>query len=110
VPFHRPGPDGKRPSTKEEAPLFIGRIIGEVVSTVHHRDLDGKKLLVVERLTSAGDPAGDSVLAVDSVDAGVGDTVLVVDEGGSAALVTGLDNPPIRTVIVGVVDEIDIEA
>ena len=89
--------------------MFIARVIGEVVSTIEHHTLRDKKLLVVERLTEKGEPTGNSQLAVDSVDAGEGDTVLVLDEGGSAGLVTKLDNPPIRTVIVGVIDSIDIE-
>ncbi|HYW68691.1 MAG TPA: EutN/CcmL family microcompartment protein [bacterium] len=89
--------------------MFIARVIGEVVSTIKHDALHGRKLLVIEKLTEGGDPTGDSQLAVDSVDAGEGDTVLVLDEGGSAGLVTELDNPPIRTVIVGVIDSVDIE-
>jgi len=89
--------------------MFIARVIGEVVSTIKHDALKGMKLLVVEKLTEDGNPTGDSQLAVDSVDAGEGDTVLVLDEGGSAGLVTKLDNPPIRTVIVGVIDTVDIE-
>ncbi len=89
--------------------MFIGRVIGEVVSTVHHDAMNGRKLLIVERLDPDGTSLDETILAVDSVQAGRGDTVLVVDEGGSAALVTGLDNPPIRTVIVGVIDSIDVE-
>jgi len=89
--------------------VFIGRVIGEVVSTVKHPSLHGRKLLVVERLSENGEPLRDSMLAVDSVDAGPDDVVLVMDEGSSAALVTGLDNPPIRTVIVGVIDRVDLE-
>ncbi|MFH1690139.1 MAG: EutN/CcmL family microcompartment protein [Candidatus Eisenbacteria bacterium] len=89
--------------------MFIARVIGEVVSTTKHPALRGRKLLVIEKLTEMGEPTGDSQLAVDSVDAGEGDTVLVMDEGSSAALVTEMDNPPIRTVIVGVVDSVDIE-
>lgn len=89
--------------------MFIARVIGEVVSTIEHPTLRDKKLLVIERLDESSEPTGDSLLAVDSVDAGVGDRVLVLDEGGSAGLVTNLDNPPIRTVIVGVIDSVDIE-
>ncbi len=89
--------------------MFIARVIGEVVSTIKHPALKGRKLLVVEKLTERGVPTGDSQLAVDSVAAGEGDTVLVLDEGSSAALVTNLDNPPIRTIIVGVIDSVDIE-
>lgn len=87
--------------------MFLGRVIGEVVSTAKHAALRGRKILVVDMLSPDRRPLGESVLAVDSVDAGVGDFVLVVDEGSSAALVTGLPDPPIRTVIVGVVDEVD---
>ncbi len=89
--------------------MFIAKIIGEVVSTLKHHALDGRKLLVIEKLDTDRKPLGDSLLAVDSVGAGVGEVVLVVDEGSSAALITGLDNPPIRTVIVGIIDRIDVE-
>jgi ethanolamine utilization protein EutN len=89
--------------------VFLGRVIGEVVSTIKHPSLVGRKILVVDRLTPDRRPVGTSTLALDSVDAGVGDFVLVIDEGSSAALVTGLPNPPIRTVIVGVVDQVDLE-
>ena len=89
--------------------MFIARVIGEVVSTVKHPALSGRKLLVVEKLSEKGEPTGDTQLAVDSVDAGDGDTVLVMDEGSSAALITDMDNPPIRTIIVGVIDSVDIE-
>ncbi len=90
--------------------MFLAKIIGEVVSTIKHPALEGRKLLVIERLDTERRPLGDSLLAIDSVGAGVGEVVLVVDEGTSAALVTGLDDPPIRTLIVGVVDRIDVEA
>ena len=89
--------------------MFVARVLGEVVSTVKHASLRSKKLLVVDRIDTDGQSLGDSLIAIDSVDAGVGDTVLVLDEGGSAAIVTGLPNPPIRTVIVGVIDRVDIE-
>ena len=89
--------------------MFLARVIGDVVATVKHSALHGRKLLVVERVDADGRRLGETLLAVDSVDAGPGDTVLVLDEGGSAAMVTGLDEPPIRTVIVGVVDAVALE-
>jgi microcompartment protein CcmK/EutM len=89
--------------------MFVARVLGEVVSTVKHASLRGRKLLVVDRIDTGGESLGDSLIAVDSVDAGVGDTVLVLDEGSSAAIVTGLPNPPIRTIIVGVIDSVDVE-
>lgn len=90
--------------------MFLGRVIGEVVATVKHPSLEGFKILVIDMLATDRTSLGESVLAVDAVDAGVGDFVLVVDEGSSAALVTGLPDPPIRTVVVGVVDEVDAES
>ncbi len=89
--------------------MFLAKVIGDVVSTIEHESLRGRKLLVVERLDEKGRALGDSQLAIDSVDAGEGDTVLVLDEGGSAAMVTGLRESPIRTVIVGVVDAVYME-
>ena len=89
--------------------MFLARVIGTVVSTMEHSDLDGRKLLIVDRINLDGTSAADSQIAVDSVNAGDGDTVLVIDEGSSAALILGLPNPPIRTVIVGVVDHFDVE-
>ena len=90
--------------------MFLGRVIGEVVSTIKHPSLVGRKILIIDRLAPDRKPLGTSTLALDSVDAGVGDFVLVIDEGSSAALVTGLPNPPIRTMVVGVVDHVDLEA
>jgi len=89
--------------------MFLARVIGDVVSTIEHGALRGYKILLVERVDTALETLGDTLLAIDSVDAGEGDVVLVVDEGGSAGMVTGQDDPPIRTVIVGVVDEVDVE-
>jgi len=57
-----------------------------------------------------GNPEGDYLIAVDVVDAGVGETVLLIDEGNSARQIVGLDPAPIRAVVVGIVDEIDVEA
>jgi ethanolamine utilization protein EutN len=89
--------------------MFIGRVVGDVVSTVKHGALGEKKLLVVERLELDGEGTGKTVLAFDTVGAGAGDRVLVVDEGNSASQVLGMPRGPIRTLIVGVVDSVDIE-
>jgi len=89
--------------------MFLARVIGELVSTVKHESLHSQKLLIIDRIDLEDCQTGATMIAVDSASAGVGDTVLVVDEGGSAALVTGLADPPIRTVIVGVVDHFDVE-
>ena len=86
--------------------MFLGRVVGDVVATIKHRALANRKLLLVQPLTGDGKPTGRPAIAVDAVDAGVGDHVLVVDEGNSAAQVLELPRGPIRTVVVGVVDEI----
>jgi microcompartment protein CcmK/EutM len=67
---------------------------------------EGRKLLIVDRLDTAGEPTGRYDIAVDVVQAGVGDLVLVMDEGNSARQIIDSENGPIRAVIVGVVDEI----
>ena len=86
--------------------MFLGRVVGDVVATIKHRALANRKLLLVQPLTGDGQPAGRPSIAVDSVDAGVGDHVLVVDEGNSASQVLERPRGPIRTVVVGVVDEV----
>jgi microcompartment protein CcmK/EutM len=82
----------------------IGRVAGTVVSTIHHPSVDGRRLLLVDLCGFDGEPDGGYVLAMDVVDAGAGETVLVLDEGTGARQV--LDDPvaPIRAVVVGVVD------
>lgn len=84
--------------------MTVGRVVGEVVATIKHGDLASQKLLLVHMVTPDGAPTGKVVIAVDAVDAGTGDLVLVVDEGNSAAQVLRRARGPIRTVIVGVVD------
>ena len=89
--------------------MKIGRVSGTVVSTVHHPVVEGRRLLLVDLLDFTGEPTGGYVLAMDVVDAGAGETVLVLDEGSGARQV--LDDPeaPIRAVVVGIVDEVAAE-
>ena len=86
--------------------MFLARVIGDVVATIKHPALAQRKLLLVQPLGGDGTPTGRPSIAVDSVDAGVGDHVLVADEGNSAAQVLQRPRGPIRTVVVGVVDEV----
>ena len=87
--------------------MFLARVTGEVVATVKHPHLAGRKLLLVTPEPTPGRPAPPAVIAVDSVSAGVGDRVLVADEGNAAAQVLGMARGPVRTVIVGVVDSVE---
>jgi microcompartment protein CcmK/EutM len=84
----------------------IGRVIGRVWATAKDESLAARKILLVRPLDLDGNAHGEAYLAVDHVGAGAGERVLVVDEGGSAGQVLGQDDPPIRTVVVGVVDDI----
>lgn len=91
--------------------MILGKVVGNVVSTVKCPDYDGYKLLVVQPVDHRGVPNGKSLLAVDSIQAGIGDTVIVIDEGGSARAI--LDTPEkrtIRTIIAGIVDEVSSTA
>lgn len=86
--------------------MFTGRVIGSIDSTINHPWYDAKKMLVVEKTDAAGKPSGDYVVAVDTVDAGVGDPVLVLDEGTGARQIVGSTTAPVRSVIVGIIDEV----
>ena len=88
--------------------MFVAQVTGEIVSTINHPDYDNRRLLVVDRLDSAGKPAGGYLVAVAAVEAGVGDRVLVLDEGNGARQILGNSNAPIRSVIVGIVNSVDI--
>ena len=90
--------------------MIIGRVTGEIHSTINHPFYDSKKLLVVEKTDPAGKPTGDYVIAVDVVDAGVGEQVLVLDEGNGARQVFNSTDAPVRSVVVGIIDEIRLEA
>ncbi len=88
--------------------MFLARVVGKIAATVKHRDLRGKKLLLVRPLDLSLSPSGKPVIAVDSVGAGGGDMVLVSDEGNAASQILKMQRGPVRTVIVGVVDSVDL--
>jgi microcompartment protein CcmK/EutM len=81
-----------------------------VVATIKISHLDRRKLLLVDQLNLQGQETGYYDIAVDVVQAGPGDTVLVIDEGNGARQVLGLDPGAVRAVIVGVVDEVAVSA
>lgn len=89
--------------------MYIGQVAGTVVATIKHRMFEGHKLLLVERLDLAGEVSAKYDIAVDSVQAGVGDRVLVLDEGNGARQVLHVEPwGPVRAVIVGIIDEVDL--
>lgn len=84
--------------------MILGIVRGSIFSTIHHRFYAGRKLLLVDRVDADGRPTGKYLIAVDSVGAGVGQRVLVLDEGNGARQVLDDPNGPVRSVIVGIVD------
>lgn len=86
--------------------MYIGKVIGTVVATIKIDHLQDRKLLLVDQLNLDGEETGYYDIAVDVVQAGPGDTVMVIDEGNGARQILGIDPGAIRAVIVGVVDEI----
>lgn len=87
--------------------MILGRVCGTVVSTIQHPFYQGRKQLIVRACSPDGAFDGDRyVIAVDLVGAGVGETVLVEDEGTSARQLLDVKDAPVRSVIVGIVDEV----
>ena len=87
--------------------MIIAKVTGTIHSTINHPFYNYKKLLIVDKLTPDGKPIGDYLIAVDSVGAGAGETVLVIDEGNSARQIVDDSTAPIRSIIVGIVDEVN---
>lgn len=86
--------------------MVIGRVVGNLVSTIKHPVYHGKKIMLVQPLDPAGAPQGYTMVAVDTVGAGIGETVLVSTEGRAAREILGDSNGPVRSLIVGIIDTI----
>ena len=86
--------------------MKIARVIGSVVSTVKHSDHAGAKLLLVGPVDADGKPCEPGFIAIDAAQAGIGDYVLVVEEGKSARQVLGCKTAPVEAIIVGVIDHV----
>lgn len=89
--------------------MILGKVIGTIVSTQKKEALRGSKLLIVQPIDLDGNFIGRDVLAIDSVDAGVGDTVLMIQEGAGAQQIMKRKDAPVHSVIVAVVDGISVE-
>ncbi|HET9263849.1 MAG TPA: EutN/CcmL family microcompartment protein [Vicinamibacterales bacterium] len=87
--------------------MQICQVVGSVVSTQKDRKLHGAKLLLVQPLTLDGQPRGVALLAIDSVGAGIGETVLVVIEGKAAGDALGRTAAAVDAAIIGIVDTVD---
>jgi len=90
--------------------MLIGRVIGDVVATQKAPSHVGQKILVVQPLNLDGSDRGEAVLALDSVDAGIDDRVLLASEGYSAMTSVGRPNSPIDMSVIGVIDSVNLIA
>ncbi len=88
--------------------MTIGRVVGNVVSTHKNAKLEGAKLMLVQPLDLDGTPKGAPMMAIDGVDAGIGDRVLVIQDGRSAQLVLGKGTAAVDAAIIGVVDAVEL--
>ena len=88
--------------------MVIARVIGSVVSTQKNGKLEGAKLLLAQPLDLDGKDRGTPVIAIDAVDAGVGDRVLLVLDGKAAMMALDRGLAGVDAAIVGVVDSVEI--
>ena len=89
--------------------MILGRVTGSVVSTIHHPVVDGRKLLMADRLDQDGKPTGGYIIALDAIGAGMGEIVLILDEGNGARQLLDDDEAPVRSMVVGIVDDIHLD-
>ena len=89
--------------------MLVARVVGRVVATQKNEKLEGAKLLLVQPLELDGRDRGTPVLAVDGVDAGPGDRVLLVQDGKAAQQVLNRGAAAVDAAVVGVVDSIEIQ-
>lgn len=88
--------------------MFLAKIIGTIVSTQKNEHLREHKILIAQPIDLSGKFIGRDVLVVDTVDAGVGDTVLVMAEGNSARQILKDEKIPVHSVVVAVVDGLEV--
>ena len=88
--------------------MIIARVVGTLVATIKEENFRGEKLLIVQPLDLHGRFDGPELVAVDRAGAGVGEVVLVLQEGGSARQIMGKEHAPVEAIIVGILDYITI--
>ena len=88
--------------------MILAKVVGTVVATRKDERLVGHKLLVAQPIDPHGKPQGNHLVAVDTVDAGFGETVLIVS-GSSARMAADLKDTPVDAAIVGIVDTVELK-
>jgi len=90
--------------------LKIGRVVGNVVATIKAPVFEGRTVLLCELLDESRTVARGYTLAVDTVGAGAGEDVLILDEGNSARQIVEVAGAPIRALVVGIIDRVDLDS
>ena len=88
--------------------MILARVVGQVVSTMKRPQFEGAKLLLVQPETPGGERRGHTLLAIDSVGAGVSERVIVVLEGRAAGEALGRKLAPVDAAVVGIIDHVDL--
>ncbi len=88
--------------------MVIGEVVGNIVSTVKHGIYKGTKLLIIQPLTPNLEKQGETFLAIDFANSGIGEIVLVVREGSALGPLLGKIESPVASAVVGVIDRIDM--
>jgi ethanolamine utilization protein EutN len=88
--------------------MILAKVVGTVVTTISHPDFKNRRLLVVQPMFTEGEKANEDFIALDSTQAGIGDTVLINREGGGARQVLNNPDACVISVIVGIVDSVYI--
>lgn len=89
--------------------MFLADVVGTVVAPVQHPTLEGRTQLLLRPVTPTGARTGKTRVGIDHVGAGVGDRVIVLDEGNGGRQLVGVPDAPIKTVVVGIVDAVEHE-
>lgn len=89
--------------------MQLGVVCGTVHSTINHEFYENRRILIADLIDPDGGRTGNYIIAIDTVEAGAGETVLIIDEGNSARQIVNDSNAPIRSIIVGIIDEIKVE-
>lgn len=90
--------------------MQLARVIGNIVATIKHPSHDGHKLMMLQPLDHHLNKKGNAIIAIDTVQAGEGDLVLLLSEGTGARQILNSTDAPIRAMIIGIVDKVDIDA
>ncbi len=88
--------------------MLIARVVGDVVSTIKDDKIVGRKLLIVREVTVENELVGKPIVAVDTVDAGIGDVVLIA-QGSSARQTLTTKDTPTDAVVMAIVDSLEVE-